>query len=433
VIVADLPLPAWKIANLFGLAAASYRDGATRNHVVRLLTTRLALDEPTLGDIEAGDIAELLADHPSSRNGHRVVPDEDNEPLEIEKSEDPDALPHPTLLGNVKPEPITYLVPDLLIRDDLNGTGGEGGSGKSTYGYAVTGAIAAGALVLGLHRPPDPDGARVLIASAEDSKAVIQNRIYALGVGHGWDRARLDQNIAVYDPSDGVDLLDPRWVARLIEECRDTRAVLGYLDPALDLCAGKINENSNSEVARVTAVLRQIMTAGRTTVWLAMHATKPGAEEADRKYRFRGAGAWLYAMRKAWWVEGQDGGMELEDVKRNRSRASAKLRLRLKVTEEPDNTLMWQSATLSPQGADQVVGPDVLAILRYVKACRERPSGREITHARRSHGVPESRAEEALAACRTQGWMAFELGPKRAQLWALTAAGEARWLFGASE
>ena len=112
-----------------------------------MLATRLALDEPTLGDIEVGDYAELLADHPASRNGR------DTGPLATEKGADPNApppLPAPIRLADLPPgESLRFAVARLLIQDDNNGVVGDGDAGKSTLLLALFGANAAGAPALG--------------------------------------------------------------------------------------------------------------------------------------------------------------------------------------------------------------------------------------------------------------------------------------------
>jgi hypothetical protein len=65
VIVAEMQLPTWVMANLFALCGTLYAEEATRDEVVAKLTARIAKDAPGLGDVEAREYAECFADHAS--------------------------------------------------------------------------------------------------------------------------------------------------------------------------------------------------------------------------------------------------------------------------------------------------------------------------------------------------------------------------------
>jgi hypothetical protein len=338
-----------------------------------------------------------------------------------------EALRWPKRLGEIEANtPLGYLVDEILVRDEINALVGDGGAGKSTALLALAGAVASGALAFG-ERIVEPGP--VLLVSGEDSEQVIRNRLDALAAGHRWDVARLHQQLYVLDDAAGVDLDDPRWIARLIEANRDLGCKSQMYDPLVDLCGQGVKENDNSDAKRVTRALRAVMRRTGSTVVLAMHVSKPGEHRSDRAHRVRGASAWKNATRKCWWVEAQGGGMELEDIKRNRTPQSGLMRLKLAVTTDPENRLIWRAAHLALDSGGDVVGGDVLRVMRWIRACATAPSGHEAE--RGDHGLSRDRARSALGVGRTRGWLASVDGPRRAQLWTVTEAGQARLLLDA--
>src|SRR5687768_2991417 len=122
------------------------------------------------------------------------------------------------------------------------------------------------------------------------------------------------------------------------------------------------------------------------TAILSMHVSKPAEGRADRKHRVRGASAWKNATRMSWWVEAQDGGMELDPIKCNRMARPRPLTIKRTVTTDPDNPLMWRAAHLALDTSGEVVDQDVIRVLRWLAAQHERPSSRDIADG--DHRVP---------------------------------------------
>jgi hypothetical protein len=330
-------------------------------------------------------------------------------------------LPAPICLADLPPsEPLSFRVDRVLIKDDVNAIVGDGDAGKSTLLLALFGAMAAGVPALGdLAATPGP----VLYVSGEDSGAVIRNRLEAIAAGHHWNRDLMLSRFHVLD--DGADLDDLRWQLHLLEAARDLKAVAAAFDPLGDLCGDGVKEDSNTDAKRVTRYLRRFMRLSGATPVLVMHVSKP-AEGKERKHRVRGASAWRNATRLCWWVEAMDGGMELDPIKANRLASRTPLRLKRTVSTDPGHPLMWRAAHIALDSEGDVVGQDVMRLLRWLATCSSRLSGREVAHG--DHGLPRDRAEAALITAGGKRWADHVDGPRRAHLWGVTDAGRARLL-----
>jgi AAA domain len=416
--VATVPITMAQLSDIYVRAEVLAADGWSAPAIADALRERLAIEHEclTLPETEA-----VVASAIRAATAPRLDPELDDDPLEIHKTADePDSLPAPVRLVNLPPTaPLGFVVDRLLVKNEVNALVGDGGAGKSTVTLACAGAIGAGSLALGeLVVTPGP----VLIVSGEDTSEVIANRLGALARGHGWDAQQVLERVHVFD--DGVDLDDPRWQAHLITAACDLRVVLAIFDPLVDLCGQGVEENSNTDAKRVTRYLRYFMRRTGATPVLSMHVSKPTEGRSDRKHRVRGASAWKNATRMCWWVEAQDGGMELEAIKCNRMARPQPLALKLTVTTEPDNPLMWRAAHLALDTSGDVVDQAVIRVLRWLLACRKPPTGREVAEG--DHGVPRDRAKAALGIARTRGWAEYEDGPRKSHLWRVTQAGEAR-------
>jgi hypothetical protein len=331
-----------------------------------------------------------------------------------------EALPPPQRLLDLPPtDPLRFAVDGLFIERDVNGIVGDGDAGKSTLLLAVSAAVAIGAPALG---GLDTIGGPVLYVSGEDNAAVIKNRLEAIAAGHRWDRAAVLRNVHVYD--EGVDLDAKKWQDRLIEAARDLGAVFAVFDPLGDLCGDGVNENNNSDAKRVTRYLRRFMRESGATPALSMHVAKPSEDRSERKWRVRGASAWRNATRLCWWVEGMEGGFELDPIKKNRLASSASLRVKRTVASEDGNRLMWRAAHIALDTGNEVASEDAIRLLRWL-ADKEEPLSRRMIEDG-DHGIPKNRAGTALVTARGRRWAEYEEGPRGAHLYRITEAGRAR-------
>jgi hypothetical protein len=347
--------------------------------------------------------------------------DDDEEPAPAPA---PAGLPRPTRLRDVSPDAgLEYLAERLLIWRDINAIVGDGGAMKSTEWYAIAAAIATGNPVFGVL--PAKTGP-VVIVSGEDSKPVIRNRLVAVAEGHGWDVDLLLDNVhTLTQQDDGVALDTAEWQLHLMAVVGDLGAILTVFDPLIDLYGDTIKENSNDDAKRVTRYFRRLITATGTTVGVALHVSKPAEGKTERQHRVRGAGVWKNATRQCWWSEPAGGGVELEDIKRNRSSAKGIIRLKVEIESEADNELVWRKATLEVDDAGSVVNIDVIRLLLYLNGATEPLSGRDIDNAP-EHGLSRNRATDARMSAKNKKWINSLDGSRNAKLWSLTDAGRAR-------
>lgn len=391
---------------------------------IRYLCPRQERDPPTPGPAPA--VSPLPA--PAAPTNHRRVTDDDGGSRvgedETLPPDDDDTLPRPKrLLDLPVSDPLRHAVKGVFIEKDVNGVVGEGDAGKSTLLLATGGAVAAGALALGeLPTVGGDDGKPVMVASGEDSAAVIHNHLEAFAAGHRWDRDRMLGNLHVFD--EAVDLDDPKWQRHLIEAANDLHIVFAIFDPLVDLCGADVDENSNTDAKRVTKYLRRFIRETQATPVLSMHVSKPAEGKTDRRHRVRGASAWRNATRSCWWVEALEGGMEMDPIKSNRLASPKPLRVKRTVVTDPDYPMMWKAAHLSLDTAGDVVGRDVLTLLRWLATCQERLSSREVAGG--DHGIPRDRASAALIVASGKRWVDHIDGPRRSHMWAVTEAGRAR-------
>jgi hypothetical protein len=348
-------------------------------------------------------------------------PDPDDAVLAEVAAEQAGVIGAPVRLADVAPQPLAYAVEPLVLAREINAVVGETGAMKTTLLLHILAAMTVGADVFGALpvRTPGP----VLFLSGEDDRSVIANRVRAICAGHGWDAAAVLARFHLWD--EGVALDDPRWERRIIEACRDLCVVHVGADPLRDVAGATINENDNSDAAKVNAVERRIIAAtGATVTWLG-HVSKP-SEGKERRHRVRGASAWLNATRLAWWAEPGEGGVSLLPIKGNRSGRLAPLRIKV-VVNTPDG-LNWQAARFDLDREGDVTGRDVVRVLQIVGSAATPPTTRAVRDLLRGEGFGNDRADAALAEARGRGWVAWTEGARGAHLHSLSEAGHARLL-----
>lgn len=348
------------------------------------------------------------------------TPRHDDDPVHRE-AQALDVLPPPRRLSEVHARPLAYAITPLALRRDITAVVGETGSMKTTVLVHLLAAVTVGAPVFGALPVTAPGP--VLFLSGEDEGAVLRNRVEAMCAGQGWDTGAVLSRFHLWD--EGLALDDPRWKRRILDAARDLGVHFIAGDPLRDIAGPSIEENSNSDAAKVNAVLRAIVTEADATFVYAGHVSKP-SEGKQKVHRFRGASAWLNATRLAWWAEHEVGGFTLTPLKGNRSGQLQPLRVKATITS-PDG-LNWQAAHFALDTAGDVTGADVVRVLRLVASAASPPPTRAIRALLKGEGVGTDRADAAQAECRARGWVEWTAGPRGSHLWTLTEAGRARLL-----
>jgi AAA domain-containing protein len=194
------------------------------------------------------------------------------------------------------PEEQRWLIEGLWSAEAVGILGGEPKCCKSFLALDMAVAVAAG--VPCLRRFPTIQRGRVLLFAAEDSPAVVRQRLSGIAAAVGLSLKALDIHVIVA-PVLRIDVeLDQR---RLEETVHALRPALLVLDPFVRL--HRIDENVSAEVAPLLDFLRGLQRRHRVAVVLVHHARK-GASHVRAGQALRGSSelhAWgdsnLYVRR----------------------------------------------------------------------------------------------------------------------------------------
>ena len=165
------------------------------------------------------------------------------------------------------PEEQRWLIEGLWAAEAVGILGGEPKCCKSFLALDMAVAVASGAPCL--RRFPTARRGRVLLFAAEDSPAVVRQRLTGIASAVGAPLDTLDIHVIVA-PVLRLDVeLDQR---RLEETVSALRPMLLVLDPFVRL--HRIDENSSGEVAPLLAYLRELQRRHALAVLLVHHAKK---------------------------------------------------------------------------------------------------------------------------------------------------------------
>ena len=179
------------------------------------------------------------------------------------------------------PEEQRWLIEGLWSAEAVGIVGGEPKCCKSFLALDIAVAVASGAPCL--RRFPTPARGRVLLFAAEDSPAVVRQRLSGIATASGFALDALDIHVIVA-PVLRLDVeLDQR---RLEETVSALRPMLLVLDPFVRL--HRIDENASAEVAPLLDFLRGLQRRHRVAVVLVHHARK-GASHLRAGQALRGS------------------------------------------------------------------------------------------------------------------------------------------------
>lgn len=177
-----------------------------------------------------------------------------------------------------------------------------GATGKSFWALEAAMSVACGGDngdLVGL--APTRTG-RVVYLAGEDPPPALVCRVHAIGQHLGRQaRQAIAENLTL-EPIMGkrLNVMDDLHLARIIEFCVGTRLIV--LD-TLSRIHG-LDENSNSDMARLVAVLEHIATATGASVLFLHHVSKGSAREGqtDQQQAARGASALIDNARWCGFV-----------------------------------------------------------------------------------------------------------------------------------
>jgi hypothetical protein len=160
-----------------------------------------------------------------------------------------------------------WLIEGLWADEAVGILGGEPKCGKSFLALAMAVAVASGAPCLG--RFPVHRAGRVLLFAAEDTPAIVRNRLERITAHFDLDLARLDL-WALATPTVRLDLAEHcRRLATTVAELAPTLLIL---DPFVRL--HRVDENVSAAVVPLLAFLRELQRRHHLAIAVVHHARK---------------------------------------------------------------------------------------------------------------------------------------------------------------
>lgn len=194
-------------------------------------------------------------------------------------------------LGEEDP-PVEVIFPELLPAGVILLIHGEPRSRKSLAAFEVALAAATGTPPFGLGRFRPATAISVLYIQEEDPRSLTRPRLRQLVRERCGDDMPTTLHVSIRR---GVDLDDPAWIARLIDDVKRLGVRLLVLDAARRFSV-KTDEGP-AKVRELIAVLRSIVTVAGVTMVIVHHDTKPPQSGQDQRRRSQRAsgGDWFAA------------------------------------------------------------------------------------------------------------------------------------------
>ncbi|MBI3109001.1 MAG: AAA family ATPase [Candidatus Rokubacteria bacterium] len=197
--------------------------------------------------------------------------------------------PIATFLAEDDP-PMSVVFPDLLPSGVIMLLHGELRARKSLAAFELALSAATGTAPFGLGRFHSAGPMSVLYIQEEDPRTLTRPRLRRLVQERCGDTPPALLHVAVRR---GVDLDDPVWVARIIEDTKRLNVKLLVFDAARRVSV-KTDEGP-AKVRELIAVLRSIVTSAGVTIVIVHHDVKPARDGQDQRRRAQRAsgGDWF--------------------------------------------------------------------------------------------------------------------------------------------
>jgi hypothetical protein len=175
---------------------------------------------------------------------------------------------------------VNWIFPELLPCGVLMLKHGEPRARKSLAAFELALAAATGTAPFGLKRFQPSAPIDVLYIQEEDPRSLTRPRLRRLVRERCGDHPPATLHVAVRR---GIDLDDPFWVTRIIDDCRCLDIRLLVLDAARRLSM-KTDEGP-AKVRELISELRRIVTAAGVTIIIVHHDIKPPVAGQDQRRR----------------------------------------------------------------------------------------------------------------------------------------------------
>ena len=258
-----------------------------------------------------------------------------------------EGLPWPVKAKDADSTPPEFLVRSLIPKREPTLIFADGGVGKSSVAWHIAAAMALGEDVFGQFPVHGPGP--VLYISEEDGEAVIQNRLRAMAVGHGWDAERLLDRFHIL-AMHGARTDVGEWQDHLINVVKTLGCVLVVFDPYAELTTA--SENSDENKVNIRFFRRLVSETGVSLV-VVHHAGKPDLQGLRRSEdRVRGWSGIRDSFRAIHFLEKAEGGMSVRPIKVSRSEIPPRFRIRREIEIEVSNPAVWKSARFTYVGEE---------------------------------------------------------------------------------
>jgi hypothetical protein len=189
-----------------------------------------------------------------------------------------------------KDPPLKVIFPELLPCGVVMLLHGEPRARKSLAAFELALSAATATAPFGLDRFTPTMAVAVLYVQEEDPRSLTRLRLRAMVRARCGDAAPDILHVAVRR---GIDLDDPVWVDRLIEDLQRRGVALLVLDAARRLSAR--TDEGPAKVRELIAVLRAIVTKAGVTIVIVHHDIKPPQNGQDQRRRSQRAsgGDWF--------------------------------------------------------------------------------------------------------------------------------------------
>jgi hypothetical protein len=223
------------------------------------------------------------------------------------------------------PTPIDWLVRGLLARGETVNLAAKWGVGKTWFGLDLALTVADQERTTFLGRPVKHG--TVMFLDEESSEDIVRERLSILGA------RRLGVQNLLYLLNTGMKLTSGEDMTRLYEAVDEMRPLLVVFD-SLTRFYSDLDENSASDMARLTEVIAPLSRQFGAAVVLIDHGTKTGTRDASNAAR--GSGEKSAGVDRTWALDGDDTELTLTHGKVRRGKMPPPVRFRRVSSAETD-------------------------------------------------------------------------------------------------
>jgi hypothetical protein len=218
------------------------------------------------------------------------------EPLAVTKAEGGGLAT--TCLTGMQPEPVDWLVPDLLPLGKLTLFAGDGGHGKSLLTLGLSTAVTTGRPAFGLDYSPPPPGDVLLVSCEDDFADTVLPRLIAMGADLARCR-RVDGSIGPDGKVAPFSLLHFNNVEAELTRRPEVRLIV--IDPAGAYIGNTgIDDHKDSQLRALLGPLAEVAARRAVCVVLVKHLNRNTAVKAVN--RVMGSAGYVNTVRAAFLV-----------------------------------------------------------------------------------------------------------------------------------